>query len=236
MSVIVSMVKAEMMLDIDDAVSPGGDSILKLQIANQQQWLARRYEWPFLNIERDIPTIAGTRYYAFPQTSSIDDLDSEGEIVAAHYWADLWYPVEKGITKMDYSFYNPVLNQRCDPIRKWQLYRPSPLTTAMQFEVWPLPATSGSLRLTGQMTLPVLVADADTAQLDDLLIAQFTAAKMMARMKSGDAQAMLAEANETLNQLRAGITAPNTRFNMNSGQIRPRWDWQRPTVAVNYTP
>lgn len=234
LAVIVSMVKAEMMLDSDDTVSPGGDANLKAQISNQQKWLAQRYDWPFLTIERDINTVAGTRYYDFPVTSMIPDIELGRDVVGAHYWATLWYPVEKGITKVEYSFYNPVLNQRCDPIRKWQFYRP--VSGALQFEVWPLPATDGMFRLTGQKTLPVLAADGDTAELDDLLIAQFTAAKMMARMGSKDAQAELAEANSTLNQLRAGYTAPNTRFSMNSGQVRPKWDWQRPTVAVNYTP
>lgn len=229
---IVEMVKAELMADIDDAISPGGDATLRLQASMQQKWLALRYDWPFLIVERTVNMVAGTRYYDFPQESSADVFELGRPIEAHCYWGGLWNPIELGINPSHYNLYNPADNQRADPVSAWQLYKP---TGAVQFEVWPLPATTTQIRLRGMMRLPTLASDTDTAVLDDILLAQFTAAKLATRMKQADAQALLAQANETLRQLRAGYPSEATSFNMNGNAAMPR-DWQRPTVATMISP
>ena len=66
LATIVQMVKAELMVDTDAEVSPGGDSLVKQQAATQQKWLALRHNWPFLDIEKTVDMVAGTRYYALP--------------------------------------------------------------------------------------------------------------------------------------------------------------------------
>lgn len=238
LAVITAMTKAEMMVDADAQVSPGGDAIVKLQIANQQKWLATHYNWADLQIRREIAMVGGQRYYDFPVTNTASDLDLGQPIKAECYWANLWYAVEPGIKLINYNTLNPELGMKLDPVIRWQKYRPAGSTTP-QFEVWPLPASGTRLRLTGQMTLPALVADTDTAELDDLLLAQWTAAKLLARMKQSDAQAVLAEAQKTLARLLGGDNSPSQVFVMGGsprGALRHRDHTERPTVAVNYTP
>lgn len=227
LSDILAMVKAELMVDGDSDVSPGGDPMIRLQIAMQQKWLALRYEWPFLMKEADVTLTPGTQYYNFP--TNVFEL---GKPIKAYcYFGQLWNEIEPGIEPRHYNYLNPETDQRADPVTQWMFYR----DTTLQFEVWPLPATATVIRLFGQMKLPDLAVDADTAELDDILIAQFTAAKLAARMKSADAQALLAQANETLRQLRIGYVSEATTFNTSNQRNMPR-DWQRPTVATMITP
>lgn len=226
---ILEMVKAELMADIDDAVSPGGDALVKIQIANQQKWLALRYEWPFLEDEADVTLVAGTRLYTLPTT-----LEFGKPVKAQCYWGELWNEVQLGIdAERDYNFLNPSLDQRSDPVERWRMYLTG---TTKQFEVWPIPATAGVFRFTGQIVLPALTAGTDTAVLDDLLIAQFTAAKLATRMKQADAPALLAQANETLKQIRAGYPKPAVLFNYSGQDTRRPRNWQRPTVATMISP
>ncbi|TSA41087.1 MAG: hypothetical protein D4R57_01025 [Verrucomicrobiales bacterium] len=219
------MVKAELMADIDDAVSPGGDALLKIQIATQQKWLALRYDWPFMVGEANVNLVAGTRLYTMPPT-----LEFAKPVKAHCNWGELWNKVQVGIDpQRDYNFLNPQLNQRFDPVARWRMFMD---VSTLKFEVWPTPATATVFRFTGQIVLPALAVDADTAVLDGLLIAQFTAAKLATRMKQADAQALLAQANETLKQIRAGYPKPAVMFNYSDQDTRKPRNWQRPTVAT----
>jgi hypothetical protein len=229
---LVVMLKGELSADSDSGVSPGGDDVLRAQLATQQKWLAKRYDFSDLNIRSEMNLVAGTRYYDFPA-----GIDVGGKIAIECYWSTLWYSVEPGITLINYNTLNPELNQRLDPVIRWQKYRPD--TTKVQIEVWPVPASVTRLRLTGQMVLPALAADGDVCALDDLLIVQWTAAKLLARMKSSDASAMLAEAQETLKRLIGSDNSPSQVFSMGGsprGAQRHRDRSMIPTVAVNYTP
>lgn len=226
---IVEMVKAELMADISDEISPGGDATIRVQVAMQQKWLALRHDWPFLRTEAPVNLVAGTRYYSLPVT-----LEYAKPVEAHCYWGDLWNEVQKGIDPVkDYNFLNPALDQKSDPVERWELYLDS---GTLKFEVWPLPASAGVFRFTGQAILTALASDTDTAMLDDVLIAQFTAAKLATRMKQADASALLAQANETLRQIRAGYPGKPTTFNYAGAETRRPKDWQRPTVATMISP
>lgn len=225
------MVKGELLLDPDSEVSPGGDVTLRRQISTTQKWLALRHSWEFLEVEKTVNLVAGTRYYSFPTGPTL--AFELGRPVEVHCWfANLWNEVDYGISPAEYNALNPVLDQRCDPVSKWQFYN----APALQLEVWPLPATAMDLRIKGQRKLNVLLADTDTCDLDDVLIIQFTAAKLAARMKSADAAALLAQAQETFKQLVGGYPSAPYGFNTaGRGQEAPA-DWQRPTVATMISP
>jgi hypothetical protein len=229
---LVLMLKGELSADSDSDVSPGGDDVLRAQLATQQKWLAMRYDFTDLNVRKEMNVAAGTRYYDFPA-----GIEVSRKITVECYWSTLWYSVEPGITLINYNTLNPEINQRLDPVIRWQKYRPD--NTKVQIEVWPMPASVTRLRLTGQMVLPALVADADVCALDDLLIVQWTAAKLLARMKSSDASAMLAEAQQTLKRLIGADNSPSQVFSMGGsprGAQRHRDHSTTPTVAVNFTP
>lgn len=230
LATIVSMVKAELFLDDSAEVSPGGDATIKVQIATQQKWLALKHHWPFLDLESTVSLVAGTRHYAFPSSPNTLEL---GKAVEAHcYFGELWNEVDYGISPEHYNSLNPALDQRCDPVTRWQMIN---VGGVLKFEVWPLPATAMTFRFRGQRVLGALTSDAHTADLDDLLIAQFTAAKLATRMKGADAQALLSQALDTLRELRRGYPSEMVSFNTGGTKVPPR-DWQRPTVATMITP
>lgn len=226
---IVSMVKAELMLLDDDALAPGGDAVLFQQIAMQQKWLALRYAWTFLKKEADVTLAAGDRYYDFPQVSSADVFDLGRPITVHCEFQDRWTRVIYGITPDLYNYLNPANDERSDPVSRWQFYLPDTL----QFEVWPLPSAEMTIRFSGQMVVPPLVVGTDTAVLDDILIAQFTAAKLAARLKQADAAALLAQAKETLLELRSGYAGPIPTFNTTNDDGPCRRRCERPTVVVS---
>jgi hypothetical protein len=226
------MLKGEIDTDLDSSISPGGDDVLNVKLSNCQKWLALNHDFADLNIRPEVNLVAGTRYYNFPTFDS-QALETNRKMTFECYWSNLWYSVEAGIKLVNYNTLNPELNQRLDPVIRWQKYRLN--KTTVQFEVWPLPATATRIRITGQKRLSDLAADGDTCDLDDLLIVQFTAAKVLAGLKSADAQAMLVEAQTTLRRLQGGDNGPSQVFSMGGSPSRRR-DSERPTVAVNYTP
>jgi hypothetical protein len=217
---ILEMTKAELLVDSDSEVAAGGDSVLKIQIANQQRWLARHYTFAHLQIERPVNLVAGTLFYTPPA-----DLDLTMPVRAECYWTRRWWPVELGIPLEAYNDQDPENNERLDPVRRWQQRRN---TAGLQLEVWPLPASATRLKLTGQMVLPPLAANSDTAELDGLLLAQWTAAKLLARMKSADAPAVLAQAQETLRRLIGRDNTGSQVFSMRG----PRRGCRRPCRMI----
>lgn len=236
-----TMLKAELAVDSDSTVSPGGDDVLNATLAAQQRWLACEYDWPFLEVRQDVSMAPGQRYYDFPLSGGNLVFNMEREIRAECYWSNLWYSVENGIKAINYNTLNPELGQKLDPVLRWQPYNGTPVapaTTTTAFEVWPLPATATRLRLTGQRTLNTLAADTDKADLDDLLIVLFSAAELAARYGDQSAAAKAKRAEMRLQRLRGGIVGPNKVFSMRGS----RWDNRRfknevrPMVGVNYTP
>jgi len=226
------MLKGEIGNDLDSSVSPGGDSVMNQQLANQQNWLATEYDWPFLEIRNDLQLQPNVRYYNLPVNGGNPIFELERPIKAECLWSNLWTPVELGITIYDYNTINPDIGQTMAPAVKWQLYNVAGAGT--QFEVWPVPSMAMTLRLTGQQILTPLVQDTDTAMLDDMLIVLFTAAQLLARYRQSDAQAMAARAKSRLDKLRQGYPKPNGMFVLSDGDTGwKRRDWSRqPTVAT----
>ena len=238
LSTIVQMVKTELMVDADSTISPGADATIKAMARVQQSWLADRHSWEFLKVEYFFTMTAGTRYYDWPTSGGkpVFDLNRINRGKLDCFWGNIWSEVVLGIDPVrDYTPLNPTLGQKYDPVLRWQLYRTG---STLKFEVWPLPATATQLRMRAQKPLDDLIQDTDLAELDDVLIAQFTAAKLAARMKQGDAQALLSQAQETYKNLTSGDPEEPVMFNMQGSPLRrsPGRDWSRPVVAAMITP
>lgn len=233
---LLLMLKGELGVDSDSSITPGGDDVMNAKLDYIQRWLATEYDWPFLEIRSDVAMVAGTRYYNFPVSGGSQVLNLEREIKAECYWSNLWYTVEDGIKLINYNTLNPELNQRLDPVLRWQPYN---VAGVVQFEVWPLPATATRLRLTGQRALNALTTDSSTADLDDQLIVLFAAAELAARYGTAEAQALATRAQEKLRRERAGIVGPSQVFSLKGaggGNRRHENRYARPLVGVNYTP
>lgn len=176
-----------------------------------QERLYDDWNWPHLRITRDVDMVAGSRYYNFP-----DDINPERAIKCQVKYNGVWQggDLSYGIDATHYNISDSDEDARMDPVARWQLYEGD------MFEAHPMPATDGvcSLRFTGIKNLSPLIANADTADLDDTLIVLYAAVKLLGekagKLKLQEAQTHYAKIKSNLQKRRW--------FIMGGGLIRAR--------------
>ena len=203
---LLLMLKAETGQVMTAGVGEAEDTRLKYLLAQQQQWLAAEFDWPFLERTGDVLFAAGDRTGTLPTT-----LDYERPVRVVALDSDVWRPLVYGISPEEFIVWNSDEAETADPILKWKY------ATDTTFEVWPIPATATTVRFTGQKELSRLTETTDTADLDDLLIVLFTAAELLAGQKQSDAQAKLVRAQARLNTLKSAYPKANSTFVMGGG-------------------
>lgn len=161
-------------------------------IRRTQDRLHNDVAWSHLIIDADEALLPGERYYSFQPT-----LDYLRITSVRRKFGATWQTVFEGIVPQYYNLIDSDAGVRSDPVQRWRHY----LTG--QYEVWPIPSTAQTLRFRGVGRLRALVADTDTADLDDTLIVLFAAARKLRDLKSESADSVLAEANSHLNRLKA---------------------------------
>lgn len=213
----------------DECATSSASSRSTDQLAYYQRVLNRVYEtlsddydWPFLRVEKEEATKviqAGERYYDFPVPMDIEDT-----IQMWHFYGNVWVPVDYGITMMEYTAMNPETGQAADPILRWQI------KDADQFEVWPMPASTGEydsttrpititgplVRFTGRRRVTKLVNNSDACLMDDHLVVLFTAAEILEKQEDKSAASKLAAANARLWQMRRNV-ADRRKIRMGMG-------------------
>lgn len=216
---LVEMLRDE--AGISSASSRGMDNLAKLHrlISRIYETLVDDFDWTFLRVDNDAATKvleAGQRFYDFPVAMDF------GTVVSAdHFYGNVWVPLDYGITPADYTAMNPETNQRADPLRKWRTYSDT------QFEVWPLPASTGNLvRFRGRRKAQRLVDDDSRADMDDQLIVLYAAAEILAKSNQKDAELKLAAANKRLLQLRRNAS-DKTRVRVGMGERESERGWPR---------
>lgn len=199
---LVRMVREEAGHSTSAALGQNTLEGLKNKIRRQQEILWLEHEWPHLRVEREITLEAGSRYYNFPA-----DLSANHRIDEAHvFHDDEWIPLRHGITLAHYNHLNPDANERQDPVEAWELHE------GEQIEVWPLPETNGvRVLLRGTRNLRPLIADADTADLDDRMLALFVAGEITAKQNQRDAEALLTMARNLFARLKS-VNSKNRVF------------------------
>ncbi len=215
---LIDMLRAEIGASLDRSNSMNSLDSHKYALRNTQQWLYENYDWPFLRVSRDKDLAAGQRYYSYPA-----DLPYENIRAIYTLWGARWQPVAHGIDPVaDYNTLDE--NFRTDPVQRWASDTPG------QFEVWPVPASPGRLRIEGKLKLTPMREESDPCTLDDLLIVLYAAAKLLARANAGDAPVKLQEAQELLRRLRANqASVKDTPIIMGGGEpervVRPGIDY-----------
>lgn len=190
---LVSMVELEAGMSASASANTQIQDHIKHVINKNYSWLYNHYQWPFATITSDEALSAGTYLYTLNS-----DIEFEGVMDVFALDGSLWVPVEYGIDPAEhYNVFDTDSDERHDPVRRWQAY------DVTQYEVWPVPASTGTLRFRAQKKWTKLVNDADTCVLDDYLIALFSAAELLQRERSDDAQAKFQQANQLLRDLRA---------------------------------
>lgn len=158
---------------------------MKRILARTQEFLWNDFAWPHLRVAREEVLQAGSRYYSLPADLSFDRVEERVDVRNNETWELVTY----GITADHYNASDSENDEREDPVTRWQVYEGN------QYEVWPLPATTGTaggngvLRFHGVRNLLPLIADADTADLDDNLIVLFAATEILGRRSAKDAKA-----------------------------------------------
>jgi len=153
LAIVRSYVKTESFQNLD-ASSTADDQRLNQLIQNVQSQLAGSFDWSFLKKRWTFGIGAGARYVPFP---SVDDSGVPGtpnfdrpEMLQIKY-ASIWQPIVYGVSEdPEFNYLDSDENQVLDPIQRWQFYDEG------QLEVWPLPASSQTLRYVGQRQLTPL--------------------------------------------------------------------------------
>lgn len=184
-------------------------------IANKQSDLALAYDWNFLEHRWDLTCTAGTRYFTIPTTDILGltaTINFEREVLAYILYSSVYEKLDYGISEREYNTLEGV-NETQDPVQRWQVVsNVNETSNPNQIEVWPVPATTQTLRFVGQRQVKTLSSDSDTADLDDRLLAFFVAADYLALRELPNAGLMLKKAQDHLMRLRGGYPANTDRI------------------------
>jgi hypothetical protein len=234
LSEMLDMLRAEAMISTNPNLSTNILPNLKqiLQRTQRQLWL--EHEWKFLSASSDKIVAAGQRYYDFPT-----DIDSSRIQSVWYRWNNLFIEVEKGIAASDYNAFDSELTTpvRSDPVMRWDFTD----TDERQFEIHPIPATSGTsaggyVRFYGTRNLNTFVADTDRCTLDADLIVLFAAAEVLGPRNEKEADRKLKMANALLTRLKGTYATAGGKIGVLGGGGEPQRRFPRqgpPWVAVD---
>lgn len=187
LSTIRTQLKAEIRTSLD--TSTISDTEYNAIINGVQDTLCLKYVWVHLDTKADV-SVSG-------QTATLPSALNLEHSFSVHVKQNgQWFPLEFGIGIDEYNIYDSDSGVTADPIQRWKY------ATSTTFEVWPIPATTQTVRFWGQAKPTVLDGDSDVANLDDLLLAYFAAAELCLAYKQNDAAFKLQKATDRLNLLR----------------------------------
>ena len=194
------------------------DTEYNYALSNKQRDFALAYDWPFLQHDWDLACAGGSRYLNIPTSDTRGvsvTINFERPVTVNNKLSSLWNETTYGIGIEQYNYLEGTANPQ-DPIRRWRMVtNTSEALNPDQVEIWPVPVTAQTLRFTGQRNVLTLTADADKADLDDLLLAYFVAADYLAFRGLENAPMALAKAQSHLIKLRSGyptVTVPPVVF------------------------
>lgn len=183
---LIEMVRLEAGMDPNPAMSTNIVPLLEHSIRREYERLYDDFDWPFLRVTRDVTLNPGQRYYDFP-----NDLDLDRIETVEVWWGSRWFPLERRIDMAQYNVYDSDADVRVDPAQRWDV---TDTGDESQMEIWPIPAMTGRIRITGIRRMTRLVTASDRCDLDDMMIALYASAMLLARRGAKDAGAKLQEA------------------------------------------
>lgn len=191
----------------------GSKDRLNHALRSAQEFLWADYDWPFLQIHRDVMVQKDSRYYDVPS-----DIDGQRILkVEVKYGGD-YQIVEHGINHtMLFHEFDSDLGETYDPVLRWDFYYDTD-NDAEQIEVWPVPGSNAdattkefAVRITGMKKLGQLVEDSDRCDLDDMLIVKLAATRILSRDRADDAQQAQAEFERLYGKMK-GNAQRDTQF------------------------
>lgn len=202
--------------------------VLVDRIQRTQRRLWDDYSWSFLRVTRDLSISANQRYYDLPNDMVFERIER-----AEFKHGDTWSKLHYGIGASQYNSYDSDRGITSYPVERYDSYENN------QIEIHPIPSVNstdttkqGMIRLHGIKNLSSLIAESDTADLDDQLIVLYAAYDILVRQRQPDAQAKLAQAQAHYARLKARLAKTET-FVISSGEppdlYRPK---QPPMIAT----
>jgi hypothetical protein len=236
LAALLTMLKAELRVEPSSSVAPGGDTVFKTLLATQQKWLVDEYDFPFLKKRVDIALTSGTRYYDIPTVvvggATVPAINFDARVSAKVKLNNTWMfnDLPFGIDEQELVAFDSDQNVTSGLVLRWDFVATS--QTGTQIEVWPEPNQAQTLRFVGNRPLNPLLVDADTADLDDMLLVFFTAAQYLTGVKGADAEAMLVKFQKRLTQVIGKLPKRNERFVMGGDARSERHYYQqRPSTT-----
>lgn len=230
---IVEMTRNEARISTNS--SRGMDNLPYIQqlVKRYYEQLADDYDWTFLTVEKEEAVKAlqkGERYYDFPIA-----MDQRYAIEAWVFWGNVWMKLRYGIGQLEYSAFNSDNpSVMADPALKWQI------RDDKQFEIWPRPASNGSLattptsgytspvvRFTGKRIIRAMVANDDPCDLDDILVSLYASAEILEQQQKGSGAMKMQAAGARLAKLR-GMYSHRTKVRVGMGTGDNRHDGMSP--------
>jgi hypothetical protein len=242
--VLLSELRRELMAETFQSLTPSQTTSstpyynYALERVQWEQW--NDIEWPHLTIYKDMPMVAGQRYYTYPPQLPFDS-------IFRIWWPQgvNWVPLDYGINPQTYATMGGEFVQAWPP-RRWRncaIYNEATGTTnpAAQFEVWPIPPSnqSYSLRIEGNAPLNPLVNDTDVCVIDATLVVLFAASEILAQQKSESASLKLQKANQYRRMLIARLGAQQRSMkslSKDGGHIGALGDGRRLTPYLDFIP
>ena len=217
---LVSRLRAEVGHSSNAGVGVDKLPELKQILRRTQESLYDDFDWPHLRIKPTKSLASGQRYYDFPADLNYDRIQE-----AAVWYNGQPHIVERGIGFNEYARYDSDSGDESDPMQRWDVRWTG---SSEQCEVWPIPTSNDmTLQFVGIRDLADLTSNADTCDLDDILIILFAAAEILARQKSQDANAKLSAAQARYSKLKGRTRGASRPFVMGGGE----GDYRRgPTV------
>lgn len=219
---LVTMFREEAGYANNPSLSQNVTASIEAKLRRTYRRLHADFNWPHLRVQRDKVMQAGERYYSFPSDLAFDRVT---DVWVRENGTDCWYSMCYGIDRANYNSIPSDQDEREDFPSYWELFE------SEQFEVWPIPVTSGhTLRFFGTTRPRALVNQNDIVDLDDDLIVLYAVAEDLARSKSADAELKLQQAQRHYNRLK-GNSQLGAPFSMSVSRDR-RSPW--PGISIDH--
>lgn len=213
----------------DPNFGQGEEESLKRLLRDVQYFLYWDFDWPFLNVRRDITMQDGQRYYDVPNDIIFENIRN---IRGDGY--NRWTEVSRGITMEHYNIYDSDEGEESSPVRRWDIIDAG--NGKEQIEVWPMPDEDGeTIRIDAVKGLDPLTSDNDTATLDDRLIVFFAAAELLIGQDNNLAERKLQQANALYRRMRGGSQRREggNAFVMGAGSRLSDRDTSKPPMILS---
>jgi hypothetical protein len=217
---------------LGQTLGTANDTTYNTLLSLQQQNEAKLFQYPFLEDRFDLAVPPGSRYLTFPTLDNegiTTALNLEFDVIAEVYWSTIYQPVAYGIGSEQFNLLNSdIPGNAQDPIQNWRWSEEN------QIEIWPINIQGQTLRFTGQRALDPLVADSDTADLDDQIIVLPVAVELLTRSKQPDAQLRLSKAMELLRAIKSHYPVKQNGLVFGGKEELPRDQVRLISIAGNH--